>query len=300
MGKDYNTYLQFLAAEYNVMYIGKDSEDLFDGVASYFNSSSKMDINENILEKLSLTLSKRGTNLVIIDVKDNDELAIGFYKEIREYSEDILIMLMFDPEKYRMLFEIIPLVDITVSYPVDKDLFYKRLFTLLGIPYAIKSIGRREIVLKHINVKEESIDKFFDTYEGSSLFISDDLADMVNALNAGELSNEFFDEIANKLDAVANIFSKSDEAKSVTPIYQELASYLRELDVTKIEPQNLKGFDYLAEILSDVSVYLLDMFVDRIFKDVYVFEHSLENNIEFMKNKLQGSEEEDSGELDFF
>ena len=45
----------------------------------------------------------------------------------------------------------------------------------------------------------------------------------------------------------------------------------------------------------------MDMFVDRIFKDVYVFKHSLKNNIEFMQNKLKGrSEDEDESELEFF
>jgi hypothetical protein len=43
----------------------------------------------------------------------------------------------------------------------------------------------------------------------------------------------------------------------------------------------------------------MDMFVDRIFKDVYIFEYSLHNNYEFMKNKLSGNSEDES-ELEFF
>ena len=99
---------------------------------------------------------------------------------------------------------------------------------------------------------------------------------------------------------MANIFSKSEQTSSVTPIYKELATYLRELDLESINPENIKGFSYLSAILQDVSIYLMDMFVDRIFKDVYIFEHSLENNIDFLKNELRGSGEEDAGELEFF
>ncbi len=300
MHRDYSLYLQFLASEYNILYIGKSSEDIYNETAAYFMSSSKVDINSNILQKTEAILTKRHIKVVVIDVKDNNELAIDFYKRIRAFDDEILVLLMFNPKEYKKLFTIVPLVDATVSYPIDREIFHKRLFTLLSSYYAINSIGRREIVLKQDNViEEDSIDKFFDTYEGSSLFIADDLITMVKALKAGNISHQFMVNIAEQLDKVADIFSKAEQTNSVTPIYEDLASYLRDLDLEAIEPQNLKGFTYLSEILSDVSVYLMDMFVDRIFKDVRVFEYSLKNNIEFMQNQLQGTQEE-SGEIDFF
>jgi len=299
MGKDYKNYLRFLAAEYNVLYIGEYSEQSFDEVLKFFKSSGKKNLNELELDNISLTLSKYDINLVIIDAKDNDRVTNDFYKAIRIYNEDIPIMLIFNPKKYKKLFEIVPLVDITVSRPMNTKLFYKRLFTVLSAPYTVKSISRRDMVLKQENVKEEDIEEFFDTYQGSSIFISDDLADMVESLNNGELSKKLFKRIAKKLDEISDIFLKSKETSSVSPIYKELSTFLTEIDLNKIEPQNLKGFDYLSEILNDVSVYLLDMFVDRIFKDVYVFEHSLKSNIKFMENTILGNNE-DEGELDFF
>jgi len=300
MSKDYSNYLQFLATEYNILYIGKSSEEIYDETSSYFMSASKIDINKEILNKINTILLKRHINIIVLDVQKNDELAIDFYHAIREFNDEILIMLMFNPKEYKKLFEIIPFVDATVSYPIDKDTFHKRLFTVLSRTYAMNSIGRRDIVLKQENAKEEeSIDKFFDTYEGSSLFLADDLTDMVNELNAGNLTHQFFVNIANQLDKVAEIFSKTQQTKSVTPIYEDLATYLRKLDLQTIQPENLEGFTYLSNILSDVSFYLMDMFVDRIFKNVYVFEHSLQSNIMFMENRLNGKKE-DEGELNFF
>lgn len=300
MSKDYSNYLQFLATEYNILYIGKSSEEIYDETSSYFMSASKIDINKEILNKINTILLKRHINIIVIDVQENDELAIDFYHAIRKFNDEILIMLMFNPKEYKKLFEIIPFVDATVSYPIDKDTFHKRLFTVLSRTYAMNSIGRRDIVLKQENVKEEeSIDKFFDTYEGSSLFLADDLTDMVNELNAGNLTHQFFVNIANQLDKVAEIFSKTQQTKSVTPIYEDLATYLRKLDLQTIQPENLEGFTHLSNILSDVSFYLMDMFVDRIFKNVYVFEHSLQSNIMFMENRLNGKKE-DEGELSFF
>jgi len=301
MGRDYSNYLQFLASEYNILYIGKDSEVIYDETSVYFLSSSKVDINEEILTKINTILTKRHINIVIFDVQDNNPLVIDFFHHIKTFDDEIMTLLMFEPKEYKKLFDIVPFVDMSVSYPIDKDMFQKKLFTLLSRSYALNSIGRREIILKQENVTEDFIDKFFDTYEGSALFLADDLMDIVKNLNNGNLSHQFFINIAQRLDEVADIFSKAKQTSPVTSIYEDLASYLRVLDLEKIEPQNLSGFTYLSEILSDVSIYLMDMFVDRIFKDVYVFEHSLKNNIEFMENKLLGkSEDEDESELEFF
>jgi len=301
MSKDYSKYLQFLASEYNILYVGKDSQVIYDKISEYFLSASKVDVNIQILEKINTVLTKRHINVVVFDVKDNNPLIGDFLKAIQSFNEEIMTLLMFEPKEYRKLFDVVPQVDISISYPIEEDMFQKKMFTLLSRGYALNSIGRREIILKSERVTEDSMDNFFDTYEGSALFLSDDLMEIVKNLNDGNLSHQFFVNIAQKLDEVADIFSKIEQTDSVTVIYEDLASYLRNLDLEKIEPENLAGFTYLSEILSDVSIYLMDMFVDRIFKDVYVFEHSLKNNIEFMENKLKGkNENEDESELEFF
>ncbi len=301
MSKDYGKYLQFLASEYNILYIGKDSQEIYDKTSEYFLSASKVDVNVQILEKMNTILTKRHINVVVFDVKDNNPLIGDFLKAVQSFDDEIMTLLMFEPKEYRKLFDVVPHVDISISYPIEEEIFQKKIFTLLSRGYALNSIGRREIILKQESVTEDSMDKFFDTYEGSALFLSDDLMDIVKNLNDGNLSQQFFVNIAQRVDEVADIFSKAEQTNSVTIIYEDLASYLRSLDLEKIEPENLSGFTYLSEILSDVSIYLMDMFVDRIFKDVYVFKHSLKNNIEFMQNKLKGrSEDEDESELEFF
>jgi len=301
MNKKYDKYLQFLASEYNILYIGRDSEEIYDEISEYFLSASKVDVNAQILDKINTILTKRHINIVVFDVKDNNPLVADFLRVIQSFDSEMMTLLMFEPKEYKKLFDVVPRVDISISYPIEKDVFEKKLFTLLSRSYAMNSIGRREIILKQESVSEDSIDEFFDTYEGSALFLADDLMDIVKNLNDGNLSHPFFVNIADKLDEVASIFSKAEQTKSVTPIYEDIASYLRYMKFEEIEPQNLSAFNYLSEILSDVSIYLMDMFVDRIFRDVYLFKDSLDNNMKFMKSKLEGkSEDEDESELEFF
>lgn len=300
MHKNYSSYIQFLANEYNVLYLTKENQKLYDAIAPYFNSANKIDLNEDILAKISSLLSKNNINIVLIDAKNEKTLANRFFEQIKAYDSEILTMLIFDPKHFEILSQTISMTDAIVYHPVTEELFYKKLFTLLSVPYAIKSIGRRDIMLKQSTITEDSTDKFFDTYEGSSLFIADELTDMVAQLNYGELSYELLNQIAEKLDEVADIFSKTENTSAVTPTYKELASFLRNIQLEELQAKNLRAFDYLSEIISDVSVYLLDMFVDRIFRDVHIFKDSLQNNVDFMKVKLYGNEDEENGELDFF
>jgi len=80
-----------------------------------------------------------------------------------------------------------------------------------------------------------------------------------------------------------------------------LSIYLKELDISKIKPRSLYAFDYICELLDDTNSYIMDMFVDRVFKDTYIVKHSLENNIEYVKNILASQEEEeDDSDLEFF
>jgi len=301
MNKNYNNYLQFLASEYNILYVGRDSQEIYDALSGYFLSASKVDVNEEILGKINTILTKRHINIVVFDVKDNNPLVAEFLKAIQSFDSEMMTLLMFEPKEYKKLFDVVPKVDITISYPIKKEVFEKKLFTLLSRAYALNSIGRREITLKQERVTEDSIDEFFDTYEGSALFLADDLMDIVKNLNDGNLSHLFFVNIADRLDEVATIFAKAEQIKSAAPVYENLASYLRNIELEEIAPQNLSALNYLSEILSDVSVYLMDMFVDRIFRDVCLFKDSLNNNMEFMKSKLEGkSEDEDESELEFF
>ncbi len=301
MSKQYSKYLQFLASEFNILYIGQDSHEMYDETSAYFSSAYVVDINVEILEKINTILAKQEINLVVFDAKDNNPLIGEFFKAINTFDEDILTLLMFEPKEYRKLFDVVPYVDMTITYPIEKERFQKKLFMLLSHSYALKSIGRREVILKQENMTENSVDKFFDTYAGSAMFLADDLMDIVKNLNDGHLSHQFFVEIADKLSDVAIIFSKAEQTQNVVPIYEKLATYLKNIEFEEIEPQNLSAFNYLSEILSDVSIYLMDMFVDKIFKDVYIFKDSLDNNMKFLQSKLEGKDEdEDESELDFF
>jgi len=146
-------------------------------------------------------------------------------------------------------------------------------------------------------------EEFLDTYEGEILFLSQDLEDLAKEIKSDNFSEDTFALLVQKLEDVSDVFLSSTYTQHVSPVFKELAQY-----ISQIEFEDFKNFEsakeYLSEIVDDVNTYINMYFVDRIFSDVYLFQDSLKNSIEFLRHSyscdLGDCSEDDGSELDFF
>ena len=146
-------------------------------------------------------------------------------------------------------------------------------------------------------------EEFLDTYEGEVLFLSQDLEELIEDIKNEKFSQDTLDLLQQKLEDVSDVFLSSTYTQHVSPVFKELAEY-----ISQIECEDFKKFDdakeYLSEIIADVNSYINMYFVERIFSDVYLFQDSLRNSIEFLKRAyscdLEECSEDDGSELDFF
>ncbi|MCK4737145.1 MAG: hypothetical protein KAT10_01190 [Sulfurimonas sp.] len=146
-------------------------------------------------------------------------------------------------------------------------------------------------------------EEFLDTYEGEVLFLSQDLEEIVQDMQNKNFTPEIFKLLEQKLNDVSDVFLSSTYTQHVSPIFKEFANF-----ISTIESEEFIMFDdaieYLCEIVSDINTYINFYFVDRIFSDVYLFQDSLQNSIEFLKRAyscdLGNCNENDGSELDFF
>ena len=146
-------------------------------------------------------------------------------------------------------------------------------------------------------------EEFLDTYEGEVLFLSQDLEELIEEIKSESFSQESIELLEEKLNEVSDVFLSSTYTQHVSPVFKELAHYVHEIEVTtfKMYPE---ANTLLCEIISDVNTYINFYFVDRIFSDVYLFQDSLKNSIEFLKHSFKCEvgecDEDDGSELDFF
>lgn len=298
--KNRSHYLKFLAQGYNTLLVSSKHYKEYDRVEQFFDTSIQRDMSQNELENFIMTLISNRIDIVLLDYSSDHTLAAAFYKKVKGYEKRIIVIAILPKETTPVVWEMLDEFDAVLLEDFDIYELKEKLTLLLSLSYTIKSIGRRDIKIDSGSSEMNmSLDRFFDIYESKALFIVDELVEFNKSLKSGDLSPELIKKISQKFVEIANIFSKNEKVADIAVVFKELANYLSELDLASIKPESLYGFDYFCYIINDTNTYIMDMFVDKIFKDTYIIKHSLENNLTFIKNILKANKA-DSGELEFF
>ena len=145
-------------------------------------------------------------------------------------------------------------------------------------------------------------EEFLDTYEGEMLFLSQDLEELIHTLEADMFTQETLALLNQKMLDVSDVFLSSSYTQHVSPVFKEFAAFIILIKCNKLRKNN-DAIEYLCEIVADVNSYINLYFVERSFGDVYLFQDSLKNSIDFLKrayNKKGESNDEDDGSLVLF
>jgi len=298
--KQHSHYLKFLAKGHGALVISNRHFDQFDEVKDLFTLGIQRVLNNDEVDNLSNTLMQNSIDIIIIDFTQDIELAKKMYNAIVNYNERIVIIGITDNKSVNDISDLINKLDGLLFNSFSTAELKDKLFVNLSIFYAIKAVGVRDMkITSGSSTTSDELDKFFDIYEGQLLFIVDELIELNKSLKAGELSSEILLEVSDKIQILAEIFSKEDKISAVVDVFEDFSMYLRYLDLSEIEPSSLHAFNYLCALIDDTNTYMMEMFVDRVFKDVYIFQHSFENNLRFMKDAILLNDE-DNSELEFF
>ena len=300
--KNHSHYLKFLAQGYNTLLVSSNHYSSYTEATEFFDLSIQRTMSSEELDNLSISLMNNHIDIVILDFTKDEELAVSFYEKIKEYESRIVVIAILSQTSTNSIYKLIDEFDSILLEDFDIFQLKDKLFTQLSLFYTIKSVGRRDLKIdsgsSEIGV---SLEEFFDMYEGSSLFIVDQLMLLNKSLKSGTLNPELIENISQKLLEISDNFSKNSEISDLSPIFKDFSEYLKDLDFTTIKPQSLHAFDYVCAIIDDTNTYIMDMFVDRVFKDTYIVKDSLENNIKYMKNSLESVDaNEDESEMEFF
>lgn len=300
--KQHSNYLPFLAQKYTLLVISNRNFEVFDELENFFSALMRLPLDPVGLENLSVTLVNAKIDIVVLDATgDNKEIAEVFLRAIQKYNSRIVVISLVDLENLDSVSTILKQSDHILFEPFTKEELRGKLVQVLSVFYAVISIGRREMNLKSGSSETTVMSNFLDMYEGSILFIVDELIELNQDLKSGLLSKELLSSVGENILQIADIFTKDALFSDVVPIFNDLGYFLKHIDLGAIKPSGLKGFDYLCAILDDLNKNMMDIFVDRIFQDVHLFEDSLKNNIDFMKKHLfSTNEQENDGDLEFF
>lgn len=145
-------------------------------------------------------------------------------------------------------------------------------------------------------------EEFLDTYEGEVMFLSQDLDDLTEKLVATLFTQEEVELLSQNMLDVHDVFLSSTYTQHIAPIFKDFSEFIGSINLEKLL-EHKEAQDYLCAIIVDVNTYIKQYFIDRIFTDVYLFQDSLQNSIDFLKssyNTTEVSEETDDGSEVFF
>lgn len=275
-------------------YILRNHPDILETFELY-NSYSADTVSE---EHLSSILTSWKPDVVVVQSADPLQVS-KICRHITQFDWKIALVVIV-PEggnvpDYR---DANAMTDTMLCLPAPQEVLLRKIVTALAAKQSLIQLSHT-LNLDNLLNDTSDIETFKVTFEGHILILCESLTLLSDRLKNGELSAALFTEIADAMDAISLIFGHHHYTHHVSAIFDELGEYLRRFNFETIDISTLEGFDYLVSIVDDIVHYVRNFFVNRIFSDVYVFEHSLKNSIEFMKNRLENREDTASA-LEFF
>lgn len=285
--------INILGTNLKVLTIGNVTNKLNLLLSKCFQTHENIQINENTQELLNNTLYEHFN--IILFIPDSQDI-------FSQIPGNAIVIL--DRSLYLEYLEYINSVFAIVIDPIDEINLLNKIYGALSILETNDLIKTKEqLINKYKNdPQSHNIEEFLDKNSGSILFINDDINESISRLQELELSKELLRNISLNLNKLANIFTPCKNLSNIASLFNQFGQFLESIKLASIEPSRYEAFDYLTNILEDLSIFIDELFVYKIIQDTKVFEDSMENNVSYFEAKLYGYDEpnEEDTSLEFF
>ncbi len=282
--------INILCTNSKVLVIGKLNNELNETLDKYFKNIEYLNITDETKNILNQNLYEQ-FNIIIFSPQDKDIFDLipkkaivilndNLYTDFKDYINKVYAILLSPASEIELL---------------------NKIYAILSMDEINVLIKAKEKLIQKYDKSEtnHNIDEFLDQYSGNMMFINDDLNESLEKLRNLELSKENFKNISTALFQLSIIFAEEKKLVTVSKIFSHFAELLINLDLETINPENYSAFDLLTRIIEDLTIYIDELFIYKVLKEVHLFEDSMENNINYFESELLGVEQ-DTEELEFF
>ncbi|WP_455755965.1 hypothetical protein [Sulfurimonas sp.] len=289
--------MNLLAVNLKVLIVGSLDKKLLKTLDVYFANKEFMDITVDSVDLLNASLYEQ-FDIVIFSL-NKDSLKLYEQDEIVIAKNALYIISDEIYSDFKLYINEINALLISPS----ENIFLNKIYMLLGIKETDNLINtKKKILSKHKDDSvNDEIDIFLDKYSGNIMFINDDLNASLNRLKDLEISKEVFSDLTSSLIQLSSIFSENKSLNQVSVLLREFSQFIDTLKVETIEPSRYSAFDYLTYIIEDLTLYIDELFIYKVFKDIHIIQDSMQNNITYFEAQLFGLKEDDNEDnLEFF
>lgn len=289
--------MNLLTMSYKILILGSIEGDLLNSLDKHFVHKEYLDLNEDTLNILSESFLEQFDIIIFSFNNENFKL---FKKEFNLIPKKSICLLSED-----IYFDFKNFVNSSFSVllkPISEKIFLNKIYGLLSTYELEKHLKTKEKIINKYKDEtiNDAIDNFLDKYSGEIMFINNDLNNNLECLKNLDMSKEVFSDTSINLMKLSNVMKKNKNLFHLSILFSEFSEFLDLLKLEKIEPSRYNSFDYLTNIIEDLILYIDELFIYRLFKDVKIFEDSMSNNISYFKSQLFGLKEEEKDNLEFF
>lgn len=290
--------IHLLSASSKLLVVGTLSKELEEIVDKYFTHKAYLNLNNDSLDNLNESYYKEFNIILFAFTKSDFNLYSKRFKKLPHKTICVIEEEIFIDFKSFLNSSFSTLIN-----PFEEEVFLEKVFALLAIEEVENILKRKEKVVNRFvdDDTNNEVDEFLDKYSGKIMFINDDLNESLERLKDLDVSEENFKKISLSLVNLSNVMKMNKNLLSLSTLFLEFSQFLNSLVLQDIEPSRYSAFDYLTKIIEDLTIYIDELFVYKLFKDVGIFEDSMSNNILYLEAQLFGLEEDDSNDnLEFF
>jgi len=293
----FSNHITILAQSSKLLIIGEINKQISQLSDTYFKEKEHIKFTEDTLDLLNDNIYNQYD--VIVFSLSHSELK-RFKSKSNFFPKNSILII--DSNTFSSVQEYINNIFSLCILPISDHLLMDKIYNILCIDESSRIIQAKEkiVMLYKDDDVNTNISEFLDKYHGTILFLNDDLNNDYKRLNDLEISKELFASISSNIIKLNNVLKNHKSFDKVFMTFSHLSDFLINLELESIEPTNYSAFDYLCTIIKDVIVYLDELFIYNLFKDLRVFEDSLENNVKFFVDSLTNELVDDSDNLEFF
>ena len=281
-----NKNLQYIVKNKNLLLFSDFKIKHLNKFFEMFNNTLIEEATEYTIENLNTTISKNSIDIIIVNTKSFQNELYQTLLDIITY-EEIHILLCID-SKDKISENLINLSNSVFTHSITTELFSHKLYS---------SIQNRII---NLNTKDFDVEEsYVDSFEIEIIFIRDELIYISKQIDNGDLSQNIFSRITQSIIRINIIFENYlIYSKKIKDSMIYLSKLLEKTDSSNL---NIESFNHLSRIIEDISAFLDNYFIKRLFSDLYIVEDSMENSLKFLEISFnKDKNKEDGSSLEFF
>jgi hypothetical protein len=292
-------HYKYVVKHHNLLILGNNKLEKFDTIFKEFKNNYSLESTPYNIENLSATFVELDISTIIITDVENHQEICNHLKAIMQAPRHINIIICYLSTQVNINEDLINMSDTVFTPNITLTDLAGKIFNSINEVLATSAIS------VNFDATQNYQEKYKDEFDLEVMYLSEELKDIAFSIDSGDVGEDIMKRLEKAIENVATIMKDFlIISKKVETLVYELDEYLKNFNLEVVDMSTIEGFEHLARLTEDISVFMDMYFISKEIKDIYIIEDSLTNSFEYVKLVFSGEQnsdnDSDGSELEFF